>query len=452
MLDRVARGTYLIVMRMICGVLLVLGCSEPPAPAVHDGFLHDADGRAIIMRGVNLAGRNKNAPYLDDKQPADYTRVRAEWGFNAIRFLMTWSAIEPQPGVYDDAYLDRVAERLAWAREAGLQVVLDMHQDIYGEGFNFDGAPRWTCDEARYAAFVPRDPWFVSAQDPNVIACVDDFYARTDLQDHFTDAWRHVAVRFAAEPAVVGFDALNEPHWGSSPIFSFEKDTLAPFYERVVSSVRAAAPHWVAFLEPSAARNGGLATSLTKFPFDDVMYAPHSYDVMAESGNGFDPARAQAIHDHVTDLALDATNLDAGLWIGEYGGNPANPGIVDYMTAQYDAAGSVAASTMYWAYDKGGGYSLLDADGNERPALLGVLVRPYPARVAGRPTSYAFDAATKTFTLELVPDSSISAPTTIIIPRRVYPGGYTVDCDCTHETNGDELLITSPARTVRIRP
>ena len=255
---------------------------------------------------------------------------------------------------------------------------------------------------------------------------------------------------------MIGFDALNEPHWGSSPIHSFERETLAPFYEQVVTAVRGEAPHWVAFLEPSAARNGGLATSLSPFPFADVMYAPHSYDVTAESGGGFDAARAQRLKDHVTDLALDAKNLGAGLWIGEYGGDAAAPGIVEYMTAQYDAAGAVAASTMYWAYDKGGGYSLLDADGNEKPALLGVLVRPYPARVAGVPIAYSFAAATSTFSFEYAPDSSVTAPTRIIVPQRNYPSGYQVECDCSYERDGDELVITkAPAgrtATIIIRP
>ena len=52
------------------------------APArVRDGFLHDADGRALIMRGVNLSGTQKAAPYLDDNTAGDYARVRADWGF-----------------------------------------------------------------------------------------------------------------------------------------------------------------------------------------------------------------------------------------------------------------------------------------------------------------------------------------------------------------------------------
>jgi hypothetical protein len=164
---------------------------------------------------------------------------------------------------------------------------------------------------------------------------------------------------------------------------------------------------------------------------------------MAESGGGFDPARRQPILDTVAELAGEATALGAGLWIGEYGGNADHPGIVEYMTAQYDAAGAVAAGTMYWAYDKGDGYSLLDAQGNEKPALLGALVRPYPERVAGTPHAYAFDAGT--FVLTYTPSGT--APTVIAVPPRVYPAGYTVECDgCTYEVLPRELVITSPPR------
>jgi hypothetical protein len=337
---------------------------------------------------------------------------------------------------------------MQWARDAGLAVVLDMHQDIYGEGFGFDGAPRWTCDESRYAAFVPRDPWFLNASDPNVIACIDDFFTRPDLRSEFVGAWRHVAERLHDQPAIVGFDALNEPNWGSYPVTMFEPDRLAPLYSDVVAAVRASAPHWVAFLEPSASRNLGFATGLEPFPFGDVMYAPHSYDSQAESGGGFDPTHRQLILDNVSDLAEEAQRLDAGLWIGEYGGMASSPGIAEYMAAQYDAAGAASASTMYWAADKGGDYSLMDPDGTARPVLLDALVRPYPERVAGRPISYAFDG---TFTLAFEPDPSITAPTIINVPARVFPSP-TIECDCDYTLDGDQLSITAArSGTITIR-
>jgi endoglycosylceramidase len=431
---------------------LLSGCSEPAKWRVRDGFLRAPDGRTAIVRGANLSGAQKSPPYLDDKTPDDYARLRAEWGMNGIRFLMTWSAIEPALGQYDDSYLDGVAERMGWAAAAGIDVVLDMHEDIYGEGFGFDGAPRWTCDDARYQAFVAKTPWFLSATDPNVEGCVDDFYTRADLSQRFVDAWVHVASRLGGSPAVIGFDVLNEPAWGSYSIYDYEHDRLAPLYEKVVPAVRAVAPDWVAFLEPGASRNLGIETGLTAFDFPDVMYAPHSYDATAEGGGGFDPARRQQILDNVGRLAVEAGALDAGLWIGEYGGNADAPGIADYMTAQYDAAGRAAAGTMYWSYDKSDGYGLERPDGTPKDALLDVVVRPAPARVAGTPVSYGYDAGQ--FTFVYTPDRSIRQPTEILVPDRVYPNGYTVECGGCSFTRAPGLLsITAPGSgTVTLGP
>jgi endoglycosylceramidase len=394
---------------------------------------------------VNLSGAQKSAPYLDDKTADDYARIRDDWGMNAIRFVMTWAAVEPDEGQYDDAYLDGVAARMDWAAAAGISVVLDMHEDVYGEGFGFDGAPRWTCDEARYAAFMPMMPWFVNTVDPNVEACVDGFYTRADLQEHFVAAWRHVAERLAASPAVIGFDVLNEPEWGSYPIFAFELDRLTPLYTSVTKAVREAAPGWVAFLEPSSSRNAGVPTNLMKLEVPNVMYAPHSYDSAAEGGAGFDPSHRAQILDNVARLADEATALDAGLWIGEYGGDASAPGIVDYMTADYDAAGAVAAGTMYWAYDKSDGYGLLAPDGTEKPLLVGSVVRPYPEKVAGDPISYAFDAPSATFTFSYAPNRAATLPTEIVVPDRVYPSGYRVDCGgCRYQARPGRVVLDTP--------
>jgi endoglycosylceramidase len=256
-------------VRWVLGLALCSIACGPGTPTwqVRKGALIAPDGRAAVLRGMNVSGSQKNAPYLDDKQEADYLRIRREWGMNGIRFVMTWSAVEPEEGRYDDAYLDRVLGRMRWAEDAGLAVVLDMHQDVYGEGFGFDGAPRWTCDASRYAAFKPAMLWDLSVLDPNVVACVDDFYSRPDLLEHFSNAWKHVAERLRSSSAIIGFDVLNEPPWGSHLVSTFEHERLEPFYERVVAAVRSAAPEWLAFLEPAASRNVGFPTSLAPLPF-----------------------------------------------------------------------------------------------------------------------------------------------------------------------------------------
>jgi endoglycosylceramidase len=418
---------------------------KPTSWHVSEGAIRDVEGRSVVLRGVNFAGTHKQKPYLSDFGPPDLERLKAEYGFNALRVLILWAAIEPEKGVFDEKYLDGLEERIRWARDANMLVVLDMHQDLYGEGFaGGDGAPKWTCDGARYAAFKPTTPWFLGSLDTNVMACVDNLYAEGGEQRaHFIEAWRHVAARLAKYENIVGFDILNEPHWGSYSILAFEIDRLASFYTDVAKGVREVAPNWLIFAEPGSNRNVGYPSSLPKLPFEGVVYAPHSYDREAESGNGFDASRRSAVLDNVAKLKEEADALGAALFIGEYGGVADDPGITPYMTAQYDAAGAAGASSMYWALDKGdGGYSLLKTDGSEKKELADVLVRPYPTRVTGKLLSYAFDPNTKTGTIRYINDSTTIAGTTdIIVPSRVWPNGARVDCGgCTVEEAGGGVV------------
>jgi endoglycosylceramidase len=426
-----------------------------PAPAgyhVGGGFLRDPEGRALLLRGMNLSGAQKEAPYLDFHELPDYQRVRDPWGMNAIRYVTSWAAVEPSSGVYDETYLDALAQRMDWARQAGLFVVIDMHQDVYGEGFvsgGGDGAPKWTCDASHYANFVPNtSEWYFNDLDADVDACYDGFWHSTDLQRHYVNAWKHLAARLSGyDDVILGFDPMNEPYWGTYAITAFEADLLEPFYLDVVAAVRAERPEWVAFLEPASSRNLGIPTSLTRFPFPDVVYSPHSYDRDAESGAGFDATHRADIIANGAALQDEATALGTGLWVGEYGGQTDTPGITPYMDADYTAFAAVAAGTTYWDYSKGGSYSTLDADGNEKPELMAALVRPWPARVAGTPVSYDFDASTSTFTLTYQPDATTTAPTVIMVPDRVYPSGYTVDCGgCSTERVAGELHLLTPPR------
>ena len=162
--------------------------------------------------------------------------------------------------------------------------------------------------------------------------------------------------------------------------------------------------------------------------FPDVVYSPHSYNGTAELGEDSRDSSIATLSNEGPGLAQAAKNLNAALWVGEYGGVEADPGIVPYMTAQYDGIGSVAGSSAYWEYGRNEAYGILDADGSEKTELLSALVRPYPERVAGDPISYAFDPMTSIFTFAYAPDAKVSAPTEVVIPSRLYPQGFHVDC------------------------
>jgi endoglycosylceramidase len=446
-------------VRLVALALAVAGCSAPPGWHVSGGAIRDPEGRTVLLRGLNLAGSHKAKPYFGFHEEADYRAVRGKWGMNGIRFLITWAAVEPAMGQYDEAYLDEVAKRMQWAKAADLAVVIDMHQDLFGEGFasaGGDGAPRWACDPARYAAFVPRTPWYLSSLDPNLQACVDGMFTREDLRQHFVEAWRRVAKRLAGEGAVIGFDPLNEPNWGSYAIGSFEHDRLQPLYQKVVEAVRGEAPGWLAFIEPGASRNVGFATDLANLGYANVVYSPHSYDAGAEGGGGFDPAHREQVIDNIGKLAGEAKDLGAALWIGEYGGMVNTPGIAEYMGAERDGQGDVAASAMYWDYEKNDGYGWLAGDGSEKPALVDALVAPFPERVAGDLINYSFDPVTRMAVFQVKGDGSIGAPTIVSIPEQRYPQGWTIECGgCAVEKgNGSAKLVgigTGDARAIVVR-
>ncbi len=410
-------------------------------PKVKNGFIREANGGILLLRGVNVSQAHKRAPYFDDT--TDYSFVRETLGMNSVRFLLQWQAIEPERGAYDLAYLDSMRTELMRATSAGLYVVLDMHQDLFGGGFQGgNGAPAWACDQAHYAAFRPRTPWLLGYTDEHVIACFDRFWSTH--QDAFAEAWRQVARAVGKNERVIGADIINEPHWGSADAGTFEATVLTPFYDRVISAIREEQPGWLAFVEPSASRNLGIATSLRQLKAENVVYAPHLYDAAAETDQGFSPARRDALQATANALAEEAQQRGWALWIGEYGGQPAHTGITDYMDAVYDSVSAHRAGSAYWHLGRDAAYGIFDRTGEVKQTLLAAIVRPYPERVAGEPISITFDEVTRVFTLEQT--SGAAGSTIISVPARVYPRG--IHCEGCTVRDGRAIFAHSPARIV----
>ncbi len=240
--------------------------------------LRDAHGREVILRGVNLGGDSK-LPYPDggthvptdfadhrtvsfvgrpfplEEAPRHFERL-AHWGFNCLRLLTTWEAVEHEgPGRYDTAYLDYFAQIARSAGDYGFHVFVDFHQDVWSRMSGGDGAPGWVFDavgldfrrfQQADAAVVmqaaidwsnpsPHQPsfpdmiwssnylmpangimwtlfWLGRHATPDFL--IDGVNVQDYLQRHYLDAVGQVAARLAGMPHVVGFDTLNEPGIG----------------------------------------------------------------------------------------------------------------------------------------------------------------------------------------------------------------------------------------------
>jgi hypothetical protein len=106
----------------------------------------DHEGNQILFNGVNYVCKDPGQGYLFPAPERVFRRFR-EQGFNLIRLGIFWDGVEPQPGVYDHDYLQRVKDVIELARQNGLYVMLDMHQDLFSRKWG-DGAPLWaTLDE-----------------------------------------------------------------------------------------------------------------------------------------------------------------------------------------------------------------------------------------------------------------------------------------------------------------
>jgi hypothetical protein len=232
-------------------------------------FIDDL-GRRVMLRGVNLSGSSKvpfrpdGATYIRDgffehrsvsfvgrpfplEQADEHLSRLKEWGFNFLRLLVTWEAIEHAgPGIYDDDYLNYILEVVKKADQYGFSLFIDPHQDVWSRFSGGDGAPGWTLEAVGFdlthfvetgAAIVhathgdpfPRMIWssnggklacatmfslFFGGNDFAPHAKIDGEPAQDYLQQHYIEAIRQVALRLKDQSNVLGYDTMNEPSTG----------------------------------------------------------------------------------------------------------------------------------------------------------------------------------------------------------------------------------------------
>ncbi len=201
----------------------VASAAGPSLPLDRAGrFIADAQGRVVLMHGTNMV--YKRPPYAPDATGfgEDDAKFLADEGFTTVRLGLIYTAVEPQPGVYDDAYIERVARTAEILGRAGIVVLLDFHQDLYNERFQGEGFPDWAVQDDGLPAEPKRGFPANYLVMPALQRAFDHFWANdpgpggVGLQDRFAAAWAHVAKRFADMPNVLGYDFLNEPWPGAT--------------------------------------------------------------------------------------------------------------------------------------------------------------------------------------------------------------------------------------------
>ncbi len=333
----------------------------------------DARGRSVLLRGVNIDGLvdywqpSLHPPYPGDptayrnhRCPADDRHVEGVpicWfdllqmrrlGYDNIRLNVSWSLLEPRPGHIDRRYVARIAQVVGWAKRQGIWTTIDMHQDAWSKfvftpssthcpppfasTVGYDGAPRWAARSPLPACTLDNTRELDLAVQEDAQAFWSDLPAPdgTGLQEHYAHVLAVLAKRFADEPAVAGYDLMNEPEPGTSVEVENTAELL-PFYAKVARTIVAAVPGFrqLLFFEPGVERNTTAQrafftpwSSVSSYP--NAVYAPHVYtDVFTLGSVAGTPEIATFDSDYAA-AASDAKALDVPLWVGEYGGPPAS--------------------------------------------------------------------------------------------------------------------------------
>lgn len=461
--------------------LSFLRVGPPSGPAAIPQIV-DARGRVTLLTGVNVDGIvDYWRPKLDRSYPIDAARYSGgacpaddksvegvvvcdfdfaqmrPLGFDAIRLNLSWSLLEPNPGQIDQTYVDRIAQVVDWAKAQGVYVVLDMHQDAWSKYVftppdqacpppfqairGFDGAPAWASTHVSPACAIAG----VRELDPAVAEDFQRFWSDlpgpdgVGLQEHYIAAVTALAKRFVNEPAVAGYEIMNEPHPGFDALPGVMDVTeLFPFYGKLVNDLVAAVPGFrqLFFVEPNAERNLTDARQAfvpwsTFSSYPNVVYAPHIYTRVFTldqevAHQGFFP-----LDGGYTSAVADAAALGTPLWVGEFGNNP--PDDETLLRSTYALQDQYALGGTLWLWKENandtnpnffwGAYGPPFGTGTPQPRRLKFVDRPYPLSVAGTIDSLRYDPDSASFDLRGtspgVATGDRGAATVVFLPERV---------------------------------
>ncbi|GAB2841760.1 hypothetical protein GCM10022221_46250 [Actinocorallia aurea] len=326
-----------------------------PRLTVENRVIKDVTGRTVLLRGVNVnqlndyAANGQDLPTVAPLDRTDFAGIAA-LGFDVVRLNLAWSALEPTPGAFDQAYVARIRQAVADAADHGLYTVLDMHQDAWGKtvgtpqgetcpsgttrGIGWDGAPQWATRTDGWSTCTV----LVREVSPAVARAFQHFWNDTDgVQTHLVRTWGRLAAEFRDDPAVAGYDLMNEPNPGlRTPVAAARQ--IGAYYRRTIDEIRAAEaggfPHLVIF-EPSVVWSGfGLDALPPRASVADplAVFSPHLYAESITVAPSF-----PSIETGFALADLSAAFLGAALWTGEWGwfGDPATeaPKVERFMTA-----------------------------------------------------------------------------------------------------------------------
>ena len=260
-------------------------------------WFRDEEKRYVLFRGVNFGSRSKLPPYLpiapldvhdisklDLKKEIESVKpgldLLKNLGFNIVRLLISWKAIEPRPNPNLEELLPEGRKYLEYMKEIidelharSLYVILDFHQDIANEVYGGDGFPDWAIaiDEEHEKPKPPTKPdkkWqfkyminkslkeTLKSFWENDLTNLDEGLKNYPVRTHLEKTIGQTVKFFKSlndglgHPAILAVEPFNEPHPSTIPKKEFEAKYLMDYYRNVNSEIEKFDKALFIFIEP----------------------------------------------------------------------------------------------------------------------------------------------------------------------------------------------------------
>lgn len=279
----------------------------------------DENGNNVFLKGVAFGNDFWfSTPTNTHHNELDFQRVK-NMGMNTIRFYLNYRFFEDDsnPYTYKQSAWDWLDQNIAWAKQHGIYLILNMHTPQGGYQSQGNGSALWEVEEN---------------------------------QNRLIALWKAIAERYKDEKIIAGFGPLNEP----VPTISKSKWNILA--QNLIDEIREVDEHHLLFIEKAIyVQNSNEGYENLNFPDiegNNIVYEFHSYEPYLYTHQLFDWANLGDGGKYPDENHVEET---PGSWYTATFNNPnANTG------------------TSNWTYFEGVKYNISDSKINYAiPALIG---------------------------------------------------------------------------------
>ncbi|HZG76130.1 MAG TPA: discoidin domain-containing protein, partial [Paenibacillus sp.] len=184
-------------------------------------------------------------------QESDLDNI-ANIGLNVIRLPIAWFEIVNEDGTIKSNAWDQIDWLVAEAAERNIYTLLDLHTVPGG------GCPWGSCGRV--------------GPNPN------EFWTNTAYQDMVVDIWEAIATRYNGNPAIAGYDLINEP------LIDYGEDAddvkqKSDYYDRLYDAVRAIDPNHTIYIAAFFDWANIANPHHDDYEWQNVVYEIHPYEM-----------------------------------------------------------------------------------------------------------------------------------------------------------------------------